>query len=170
MALEMVDDPQDNEDNGGSGSGGSGFGSSGGGGGFGGLGGLFNFLPLIFGLFGNRNSGGNSGGGGKGGCGGSSLIIILVIAAGAYFLFRNQSCTGGLSTITNAVSQFTRGGKLDPNEFKKASVYEGLEDDNTKNPLPESVSLLKFAPDRQNQGKQGSCVAWSSGYAARSII
>ncbi len=170
MALEMVDDPQDNEDNGGSNSGGGGFGSSGGGGGLGGLGGLFNFLPLIFGLFGNRNSGGNSGGGGKGGCGGSSFIIILIIAAGAYFLLRNQSCTGGLSSITNAVSQFTRGGKLDPNEFKKASVYEGLEDDNTKNPLPESVSLLKFAPDRQNQGKQGSCVAWSSGYAARSII
>jgi len=171
MALEMVDDPQENEDNGGSGSSGGGFGSSGGGGGgLGGLGGLLNFLPLIFGLFGNRNSGGNNGGGGKGGCGGSSLIIIIVIAAGAYFLLRNQSCTSGLSSITNAVSQFTRGGKLDPNEFKKASVYEGLEDDNTKNPLPESVSLLKFAPDRQNQGKQGSCVAWSSGYAARSII
>ena len=171
MALEMVDDPQDNEDNGGSGRGGGGFSSLGGGGGSGsgGLGSLLNFLPLILGLFGRRGGGGNSGGGGgKGGCG-KGTIILLVLAAAAYFLLRNQSCNG-LSTIGNVVSQFTKGGKLDPNQFRKASVYEGLEDDNTKNPLPESVSLLKFAPDRQNQGRQGSCVAWSSGYAARSII
>ena len=168
MALDMVDDPQDNSDNGGSG--GGGFSSSGGGGGGGGLGSLLGFLPLIFSLFrGRGNSGGDGGGGGKRGCGGSGIIILLVLAAGAYFLLRNQSCSN-LSAISNVVSNFTKGGKLDPNEFKKASVYEGLEDDNTKNPLPESVSLLRFAPDRQNQGKQGSCVAWSSGYAARSII
>jgi hypothetical protein len=36
--------------------------------------------------------------------------------------------------------------------------------------LPEAVSLLKFAPDRLNQGQQGSCVAWSSAYAARTIV
>ena len=173
MALEMVDDPQDsNEDNGGSGGGGGGFGgfgsgSGGGGGGFG-LGNLLNFLPLVFGLFGGRKNTNNDDGRGKGGCG-SGTIILIVIIAGAFFLLRNQSCTN-LSTLSSAVSQYTRGGKLDPNEFKKASVYEGLEDNNTKNPLPESVSLLRFAPDRQNQGKQGSCVAWSSGYAARSII
>ena len=170
MALEMVDDPQDNSDNGGSG-GGGGFSSGGRSGGGGGIGTLLNFLPLIFSLFRGRSSGGNNGnGGGKGGCSGG-MILLLVLAAGAYFLLRNQSCnSGGDSTIANVISQFTKGGKLDPNEFKKASVYEGLEDDNTKNPLPESVSLLRFAPDRQNQGKQGSCVAWSSGYAARSII
>ena len=170
MALEMVDDPQDNSDNGGSG-GGGGFSSGGRSGGGGGIGTLLNFLPLIFSLFRGRSSGGNNGnGGGKRGCSGG-MILLLVLAAGAYFLLRNQSCnSGGDSTIANVISQFTKGGKLDPNEFKKASVYEGLEDDNTKNPLPESVSLLRFAPDRQNQGKQGSCVAWSSGYAARSII
>lgn len=170
MALEMVDDPQDNSDNGGSG-GGGGFSSGGRSGGGGGIGTLLNFLPLIFSLFRGRSSGGNNGnGGGKRGCSGG-MILLLVLAAGAYFLLRNQSCnSGGDSTIAKVISQFTKGGKLDPNEFKKASVYEGLEDDNTKNPLPESVSLLRFAPDRQNQGKQGSCVAWSSGYAARSII
>ena len=169
MALEMVDDPQDsNEDNGGSGGGSfGGFGSSGGGGGFG-LGSILNFLPLAFGLFGNRGGGSGNDGRGKGGCG-SSTLLIVVLLVGGYFLLRNQSC-GNLSNLSAAVSQFTKGGKLDPNEFKKASVYEGLEDDNTKNPLPESVSLLRFAPERQNQGKQGSCVAWSSGYAARSIV
>jgi hypothetical protein len=163
MALEMVDDPQDDSYNGGSG---GGFSSGGRGGGGLGLGSLLNFLPLIFGLF--RGRGGGGSGGGKGGCSGG-MIILLVLAAGAYFLMRNSSCTG-LSGVSDMVSQFTKGGTLDPNEFKKASVYEGLEDDDTKNPLPESVSLLRFAPSRQNQGKQGSCVAWSSGYAARSII
>jgi hypothetical protein len=69
------------------------------------------------------------------------------------------------------VQKFSGSGyNFNPDEFKKASVYEGLADDNKKNPLPEMVSLLKFAPDRQDQGKQGSCVAWSSVYAARTIV
>ena len=61
MALEMVDDPQDNSDNGGSGGGGGGFSSGGRGGGGMGLGSLLNFLPLIFSLFRGRSSGGNNG-------------------------------------------------------------------------------------------------------------
>jgi hypothetical protein len=145
MPLEMVDDPQESNDNSGGGGGGSNF--SGGGG-------LLNFIPLIFSLFGG-------GGGGKG-----KIILLLLLIGGGYFLFHSQSCFG----VVKIASQFATGGTLDPNEFKKASVYEGLEDDSTKNPLPESVSLLKYAPDRKNQGQQGSCVAWSSTYAARTII
>lgn len=152
MPLEMVDDPQDSQDyNDNSGS----SGSSGRGGG--GAGGLLNFLPLLLTLF----SGGGKGGGGK------KIFIILIVVVAGYFLMNNKSCS---PAVSNVISQFTTGGRLDPNQFKKAKVYEGLEDDNTKNPLPEMVSLLKFAPDRMNQGKQGSCVAWSSAYAARSII
>ncbi len=151
MPIRMVDDPENqgdyNEQNDNSG-GGGGLNPRGGGGG-----GLLNFLPLLLSLFG-------------GGGGGKKLIFLLVIAGGAFFLMRNGACSG----LTDAVSKFTTGGKLDPEEFKKASVYEGLADDNGKNPLPESVSLLRFAPDRMNQGKQGSCVAWSSGYAARTIL
>jgi hypothetical protein len=62
------------------------------------------------------------------------------------------------------------GGELDPHQFSKAPVYEGLAEDDIKNPLPEYVSLGKFAPARQNQGKQGSCVAWSSAYAAQTVL
>jgi C1A family cysteine protease len=147
----MVDDPENQNDNtqqdDNSGGGGGGF--TGGGGG----GGLLGLLPMILGLFG-------------GGGGGKKLIFLLVIAGAAFFLMRNGSCSG----LTNTVSKLATGGVLDPEQFKKASVYEGLSDDNAKNPLPESVSLLKYAPDRKNQGKQGSCVAWSSGYAARTIL
>lgn len=148
MALEMVDDPQDQQDyneNTDRGGGPSSSGSGGGGGG------LLNFIPLLFSLF-------------RGG--GKSKIWILLLLVGGYFLFKNVSCGG----LTKVVPQLSTGGKLDPNEFKKASVYEGLADDNAKNPLPEAVSLRRFAPNRQNQGKQGSCVAWSSVFAARTII
>ena len=161
MPLEMVDDPLDpNEYNDSSNPGRRNTG--GGGGGLGG-GALLNFLPLLFTLF--RGRGGSGGGSGKKGCGGG-LIWILLLAAGAYFLLNRESCTG----ISDTISKYTTGGILDPNQFQKAAVYEGLEDNNTKNPLPEMVSLRKFAPRRMDQGKQGSCVAWSSAYAARSIL
>jgi Papain family cysteine protease len=154
MPIRMVDDPENqgdyNEQNDNSGSGGGGGFSPRGGGG-----GLLNFLPLILGLF--------RGGGG----GGKKIIFLLLIAGAAYFFFNSKSCSGGLSDV---VSKFATGGKLDPNEFKKASVYEGLSDDDNKNPLPEAVSLARFAPNRMNQGRQGSCVAWSSGYAAHTIL
>ncbi|MEI9955042.1 MAG: hypothetical protein WDM90_01705 [Ferruginibacter sp.] len=144
---ENQDDYNPQNDN----SGGGGGGNSGGGGGGGGL---LSFLPLIFSLF--------SGGGGK------KIILLLVVAAGAFFLFRNQ--LGGASGITVTIAKYATGGKLDPEQFKKASVYEGLSDDDAKNPLPERVSLLAYAPDRKDQGHQGSCVAWSSGYAARNYF
>ena len=172
MALHMVDDPDgqdDYVDNGGGG------GRGGGGGGFN-LGGLIGFLPLVLGLFGrNRNSGNNNNnnGGGGGGCGGKSLIVLLLIGVAAYFLFFRSGCNmlsepGGNAQTNNEFSQ--SGYNFDANETRKAQVYEGLEDDNKKNPFPEMVSLAAFAPSRQNQGKQGSCVAWSSTYAARTIL
>ncbi|MBK8520755.1 MAG: C39 family peptidase [Chitinophagaceae bacterium] len=154
MPIRMEDDPQDQQDFDDSN-------TSGGGGRGGGGGGLLAFLPLLLSLF----SGGR---GGKGG-GGMKIILLLIAAAAAYFFFfRNGSGGGVTDVVKNLFSQ--SGYSFSPEQFKKASVYEGLADDNTKNPLPEMVSLLKFAPDRQNQGKQGSCVAWSSTYAARTIV
>jgi hypothetical protein len=129
--------------------------TSGGGGRGGGGGGLLNFLPLILGLFG-------------GGGGGKKIILLLIAGAAAYFFFFRSGGGGGSNIIKNLFSQ--SGYSFSPEQFKKANVYEGLADDNKKNPLPESVSLLKFAPDRRNQGQQGSCVAWSSVYAARTIV
>ncbi|MCU0335998.1 MAG: DUF4384 domain-containing protein [Chitinophagaceae bacterium] len=146
MPIRMTDDPQDpNEynDQGGRG-GGGGFPRGGGGGG------LLNLLPLLLMLF--RKPGG-------------LLIVILVV--GAYFLLGQKGCG---SLLQNASSTFATGGTLSKEQFAKAQVYEGLTDDDVRNPLPEYVSLLKFAPARQNQGQQGSCVAWSSAYAAQTIL
>lgn len=156
MPIRMEDDQQDQQDFDESKTSGGGGGRGGGGGG------LMNLLPMILMLF-------------RGGGGGKKLILLLVAAAAAYFFFFRQGsgCSGiGGGGATDIVKNlFSQSGyNFNADTFKKASVYEGLADDDTKNPLPESVSLLKFAPDRQNQGRQGSCVAWSSTYAARTIV
>lgn len=172
MPLHMTDDRDSGEDfvdNGG----GGGNRGGGGGGGFN-IGGLMGFLPLLLSLFGKKNNDPNNPGGSGGGCGGKGIIILLLLGAAAYFIFFRGGCnlfSTQDNTTQGANAKFSQSGyNFDSLQTKKAGVYEGLEDDNTKNPLPESVSLLAFAPTRQNQGKQGSCVAWSSAYAARTIL
>lgn len=146
MPIRMTDDPQDqnndfNDDQGGGGGRGPNL--------PGGSGGLAGLLPILLTLF-----------------RGKGIIFMLVIAAAAYFLLGRGNCN--LEQVTKLFSQ--SGYSFNPAEFNKASVYEGLEDDNNKNPLPEAVSLLKYAPARGDQGQQGSCVAWSSAYAAQTIL
>ncbi len=145
MPIRMYDDPQDPnayDDRGGRRPSGPGRGGGGGG---------LNLLPLLFMLF--RKPGG---------------WLLIILAIGAYFLLGQQGCGSMFSENGNSV--FSMGGMLSPQEFAKAPVYQGLTDDDIRNPLPDYISLAKFAPPRQNQGKQGSCVAWSSAYAAHTIL
>jgi hypothetical protein len=143
----MTDDPEDqnrdyNDDKGG---GGNRPGLPGGGG----IGAL---LPLLLGLF-----------------KGKGIIVLLVLAAGAYFLLGRGGCNTG--SLQDIVSQFSQSGySFNPDEFNKASVYEELDETNPGNALPEAVSLLAYAPPRGDQGQQGSCVAWSSAYAAQTVL
>ena len=150
MPIRMTDDPQEeqpqynnNDDSGG----------GGGGGGFSGGGGLLGLLPLVFTLFRSKTG-----------------IVILLLGGLAYFIFGRGNCNMASSLSNNSSGQLKTGGILDPEQFSKASIYEPLTEDNTKNPLPESANLQKYAPNVGNQGHQGSCVAWSSAYAARSIL
>jgi hypothetical protein len=141
----MVDDPDDQSDNSNDDRGGGGrFPGSGGGSG------LFQFLPLILGLLIRK-----------------PLLLVVVLIAGGFFYLRGGCHMGG-GAQQEQLQSFGTGGVLDPKQFDKAQIYEGL--DESKTDLPEAVSLLKFAPERKNQGQQGSCVAWSSAYAARSIL
>ncbi|HRH60659.1 MAG TPA: C1 family peptidase, partial [Chitinophagaceae bacterium] len=143
MPIRMVDDPNDQSDNSNDNPGGGGGGRFPGGGGGGGI---FQLLPLLFGLI--RNP----------------IGLVIVLAIGGFLYFKG-GCSGMMEQVSSA---FSTGGVLDPKEFDKAPIYEST--DPSKTNLPEAVSLLKFAPARQNQGQQGSCVAWSSAYAARSIL
>ncbi len=146
MPIRMTDDPvdpnQQDDDGGGGGRRGPNFPGGGGGG-------IMSFLPMLLGLF-----------------KGKGIFLLLILGVGAFFLFRSGICTP--ATVQKLFSQ--SGYNFDPAQFNKASVYEGQEEDEGKNPLPEAVSLLRFAPQRGNQGQQGSCVAWSSAYAARTIL
>ncbi len=143
MPIRMTDDPYDPNQRDDDGGGRRQPGFPGGGGG------IMSLLPMLLGLF-----------------KGKGIIFLLVIAAGAFFLFRGKGCNPA-----EIVKKFSESGyNFSPDEFNKASVYEGLEDDAGKNPLPEAVSLLRFAPDRGNQGQQGSCVAWSCAYSAQTIL
>lgn len=147
MPIRMTDDPQDQQENYDNSGGGGGRGRFPGGPGGGG-GGLFNLLPLLLGLF-----------------KGKGIIFLLIIVVGGYFLLGK----GGGCNLSQLAGLAT-GGFLDPKQFEKASIYEPLADDDNRNPLPESANLQKFAPTPGNQGQQGSCVAWSSAYAARTIV
>lgn len=123
----------------------------------------------------NRNTGGGGGGGGLG-----CLLTLLPLAlrypkiaigvaiiAGGFFLFSRGCDPGSMSDVSDN-SQFKRGCDMKQEVFDKAEVFAALSPE--KNPLPERVSLLQYAPQRRNQGEQGSCVAWSAVYAARTIM
>ncbi len=145
MPIRMTDDPidpnQQDDDSGGGGGRGPNF--------PGGGGGLMSLLPMLMGLF-----------------KGKGIFFLLILGAGAFLIFKSGVCN-----VADVVKKFSGSGySFDKNEFNKASVYEGLDDNAGKNPLPEAVSLLKYAPDRSNQGQQGSCVAWSCAYASQTIL
>ena len=97
-------------------------------------------------------------------------ILIPIVIIGAILYFGKGCLFGGdHSTVVPDIAQLFTGAELSEAEYDKAEVFEPLAD-NKKNPLPERVSLEQYCPDRKNQGKQGSCVGWSSGYAARTIL
>lgn len=73
-------------------------------------------------------------------------------------------------TGENSDSQGGTGCVIKEEEFEKAPIFTPLSDELAKNGIPAKVSLLKYAPKRKNQGNQSSCVAWSSCYAARTIL
>lgn len=143
MPIRMVDDNNDSYSN-------ENENTGGGGGRGGGGGGLVQFLPMLISLLFKYPK-----------------LMIVALVIGAVFFFKG-GCSGILPSANNSNTQLSTGGVLDPKEYAKATVYEGL--DESKLQLPEFVSLEKFAPNRLNQGQQGSCVAWSSAYAARTIL
>ncbi len=134
-----------------------------------------------------NNSGGNSqGGGGSGGGGGWLIgliigllvrnpkigIAVLVIAALVYFF--GGFGGGGVSSSSEdsdapiVKSDKGLGCQLNRKEFDKAQVFEALTlADGVA--LPGKVNLQGYAPTAGDQGRQGSCTAWATAYAARTI-
>lgn len=153
MPIRMVDDDNQQQDYIPSNDGGGGSRGGGGGGLPGGGGCLTAFLPMLLNLVFKR-----------------PLIGIPLLLIGGFIFFK-MSGGGGLSNITSnqAQTSLATGAELKQEEYDKAQVAAGLSE-YERNPLPEYVSLLKFAPSRMDQGEQGSCVGWGSSYAARTIL
>lgn len=95
------------------------------------------------------------------------LLIVVAIVGIAIYFFGGKSCSSGL--MNNASFPFSLGGEMNQEIYQETEIFVPLAD-NKKNPLPEKVSLQKYCPTPLNQGVQGSCVAWASAYAARTII
>jgi hypothetical protein len=121
----------------------------------------------------NGKSGGNSGGLGKGILGAvlglafknpKLLIPILLLAGVAYFFL-------GKDKMTNVANQLlSMGCEIKTEVYDKTEVFEPLSAAEPGYGLPERVLLEQYCPKRLNQGQQGSCVGWSSSYAARTIL
>jgi len=101
-------------------------------------------------------------------------IPILLIAAVWYFFMGGQEMLGGFSAPSgneDPLQGFTLGASLSKERFDKAQVFVPLSYGfGGRNQLPSRVSLEQYAPPRQQQGSQGSCVGWASAYAARTIL
>ncbi|MCS7076228.1 MAG: peptidase C1 [Bacteroidia bacterium] len=99
------------------------------------------------------------------------IIFILLIAV----LF-NAACGGGKNKTKKSnqketfVSAVGMGCEMKQEVYDRAMVFEPLAKESKKYHIPSRVSLEKYAPTPKNQGAQGSCVGFSSCYAARSIL
>lgn len=115
--------------------------------------GLLKFLPLLLLFFAKRPK---------------AALFLVVLAVGLYFVsegtFWGLLPNGDLAENSN---EYGIGGILDDEVYDKALVYEPLEVGSAQNARPRSVSLRAFTPQPISQGRQGSCVGWSSAYAAR---
>src|SRR5687767_5783151 len=120
MPIRMVEDPNDQDP----------VDNNRGGRGGGGLGSL---LPMLIGLLFKYPK-----------------LLIPALIIGGIFVWKG-GCIGGLPGGDNQNNQaFATGGNLDPKEYAKADIFNFLYEDNKSNPLPESVSLLEYCPDRKN--------------------
>ncbi len=92
------------------------------------------------------------------------LLLVAALAAAYFFIVKPMLEDGNKPRLTT-------GSNYDEKKYDATEAYEPLDNGApTAVPLPERVSLERFAPNRKNQGEQGSCVAWSSAYAARTIM
>lgn len=93
------------------------------------------------------------------------FVPILILVAAWYFFFGGDA----FMATENGNNPFSMGCSMEEEVFDKAEVFAPLAA-GSFNAMPTSTSLLKYCPKRENQGRQGSCVGWSSAYAARTIL
>lgn len=94
-------------------------------------------------------------------------IFALALIVLSYCSPKKKDDNGGSG---NAKMSLAQGCKLDQKEFDKAEVFEPLATTLSENKTARKASLLKYAPKRMSQGRQGSCTSWACVYATTTIL
>ena len=106
----------------------------------------------------------------------SSTLFALVLVGVTFYFFGDPKWIGlekmpfSSSGASGKKINSAKGCDIDQKTYDKAAVFEPLDMDAAGNNIPPAVSLLQYAPTRNSQGQQGSCVGWANGYAARTIL
>ncbi len=93
------------------------------------------------------------------------ILFLLSVATFLFYCSPKKNGEGKGNTLALA-----QGCKLDQKEFDKAEVFEPLAKTLPENNTGRKASLLKYAPKRMSQGRQGSCTAWACVYATTTIL
>lgn len=97
---------------------------------------------------------------------GIPVCLFFLLPATCFFLFfKTTTDTAMTPKITYAF-----GANFNQNEYLNTKIYEPLTPNLPQNNLPDSISLLRYAPNRLHQGRQGSSVGWASSYAAHTTF
>lgn len=83
-------------------------------------------------------------------------ILTLLFACIALFLYAQQN-------------EFSKGLKFDDNAYRNTKLKAPLVRSLYGNSLPAKASLKNWAPTPKSQGSYGTCVGWSTNYAALTI-
>ncbi len=95
------------------------------------------------------------------------LGLLLLGCGGAP---QEQAKEDGNRSLPDSVKALAQGCDLNQQLFDQAQVFEPLAPALAENKVPGRVSLAQFAPRRLSQGRQGSCTAWATAYAASTIL
>src|SRR5271154_7515936 len=86
----------------------------------------------------------------------------------SYFILFLIAFSFLLTVNAQTTRRYFTGDNTSENEFNKISKSAQRVSRALGN-MPPSFSLKQFAPVPRDQGEHGTCVAWSTGYAARTI-
>ncbi|RMD75504.1 MAG: peptidase C1 [Bacteroidetes bacterium] len=102
------------------------------------------------------------------------IVPLLLVGAAWYFFFGGAEMLQGPAVEDESAfqQQFSFGAEFSTEKYDSAEVFEPLVvgASYSESRLPRAVSMLRYAPQRRHQGRQGSCVGWASSYAARTIL
>lgn len=97
---------------------------------------------------------------------GFAIFLLFLLLFGVFF----TTCQTTKLSIPEDTIDFAFGANFNQKHYFETPIYEPLASHLPENKLPKSTSLLKYAPNRLHQGRQGSCVGWACSYVAHTVL